>query len=128
MHLVLSFYKIYIPRLDGGQEGEDLGHERSKRHGACIKSNQDNDRNIPASHVLLVRNVLIHCQEYVKLRFGKRKQSAVYDAVPAHLISCSDFVAYQVATQGFGGAVVKKDSHRARRPSGSPSISLSKAC
>ena len=61
----------YLPRLDRGNDCENMGDKWAQASKAVVNSNEDNHANPHAPHVLLVPKILIRSQEHIKLISGQ---------------------------------------------------------
>jgi hypothetical protein len=92
------------------------------RHGGNMRPDpwptgcwQDQDRELPASKVLLVMQVLVRCNKGVKGSFGPIEKVSVFNLVPAHSVGRGYRVTGQFVSQRCKRSLVEKDSHPRRR-------------
>ena len=72
-----------MARLNRGEEGDDLGHERRQRRNSVTLSPQGYDRDVTPGKILPVLDAFIRCQQYIESRLGDVQQTAVFDTFPA---------------------------------------------
>ena len=84
---VFGLYHINPARLDGRQEGEDLGHEWRQLRKPVVKGAQGNDSNVAACKVLLILDALVGGQHHAELGLGDVKQVAVLYPIPSAALS-----------------------------------------
>jgi len=75
--LCLSFDEVDPTRLNGRQEGKNLGHERDHRLINVAVGEQNYQSDVAPSEVLLMTEVLVAGQQTIELSFRYAKKIAV---------------------------------------------------
>jgi hypothetical protein len=72
---------------------------------------QNKDGQLSASEVLLVTEVLVSCQEQVKLRLSRSQQITIGQGRPPQFIGGRNSVSGKVSPQRDRSSLIKEDSH-----------------
>ena len=124
---VHRWYKSHCSRPHRRQKHQQLRHERPKVLDLIGASAHDDDGNPQAGKVLLPNEVLVNGKEGIKLRVGRKEESAVAQAQPIHLADGEDLVPHEQPGQPLGQTFVEENFHAAAsvkraRASSSPSM------